>query len=84
LGPSVATTREKDKRPVTAATVPQMGAGRIEIADHGALGVAVVLVFDCECRYVLWSGPSFEEARSEAASLAHALGWAVRDPRRML
>ena len=55
---------------------------RVEIVDYGALGIGVALIFDCECRHFVWTGRSLDEARIEAATLAHALGWAVRDPGR--
>jgi hypothetical protein len=65
------------------ASSHQLRAGRrVEIIDGGALGVGVALIFECECRHIVWTGPLHDEARAEAATLARALDWPVLDPRR--
>jgi hypothetical protein len=57
-----------------------LNAGRrVEVVDHGAFGIAVALIFDCECRHVVWTGHSHAAARSEAREIAAALGWAMLD-----
>jgi hypothetical protein len=60
-----------------------MATPRIEIVDDEiGIGVAVVLL-DCGCRRLVWTGSDYSSARREAAVWATALSLPVRDPRRL-